>query len=599
MESQFNILRDRSKSLRMSITLRIMSRIKYFSIRMLPILLLMNMVLPLLSERILLLPFPWPSHYTQLEKIGVELTKRNHEVFMITPSTEKYHCDPSLHKIEYYIPTLRNNTFVSIAENRLESGSGFGINWLVEYVKLLEEFGHSLLEDKVISQLAKNADIVISDTAFLLAPIFADHHKLSLVFLSPFGHLPGCMADTIGNIENPSYVPTFVSTSLFERLGLPQRMNFLQRSFNLMSNIISKILRNMVTVPLLRPLTRKYSSKTLLELWHKTALVLIPMDYSVEYPRPELPHVKMIGPLTTEDSKSPIPKPFGKILHDSKSGVIVVSFGITSRLNSCDALRILEGLGRTGYTIIWKYNTEKMSALLDKYDPQNQRFQVSRQQIICQSKTEECQFCENQAKTVNRSIMCTTLCNKTTCEVESNIFKIGKQVHVFDWLPQQRLLQHSKTKLLITHCGLNSLYEALYHNTKVLCIPLFGEQFDNAGRVVSRGIGKAITLADLSADSLKENIRQLINDKTYATNVGKVSRRLRRSKQSPVETAAHWVEYVLAEKGDLTFLRPPQLPYHVYFSLDIIVFWGLLVLLIPSWVLYKLTLYENRPIFCK
>eukprot|EP00112_Aurelia_sp_Birch-Aquarium-sp1_P021601 Seg586.10 transcript_id=Seg586.10/GoldUCD/mRNA.D3Y31 product="2-hydroxyacylsphingosine 1-beta-galactosyltransferase" protein_id=Seg586.10/GoldUCD/D3Y31 len=566
---------------------------------MLPILLLMNMVLPLLSERVLLLPFPWPSHYTQLEKIGVELTKRNHEVFIITSTTEKYRCDPSLHKIEYYIPTLRNNTFVSIAENRLESGSGFGINWLVEYVKLLEEFGHALLEDQVISQLAKNADIVISDTAFLLAPIFADHHKLPLVFLSPFGHLPGCMADTLGNIENPSYVPTFVSTSLFERIGLPQKMNFLQRSFNLMSNIISKILRDMVTVPLLRPLTRKYSSKTILELWQKTALVLIPMDYSVEYPRPELPHVKMIGPLTTEDSKSPIPKSFGKILHNSKSGVIVVSFGITSRLNSYDAFRILEGLVRTGYTIIWKYNTEKISALLNKYDPQNQRFPVSRQQIICQSKTEECQFCENQAKTVNRSIKCTTLCNKTTCQVESNIFKIGKQVHVFNWLPQQRLLQHSKTKLLITHCGLNSLYEALYHNTKVLCIPLFGEQFDNAGRVVSRGIGKAITLADLTANSLKENILQLITDKTYAVNVGKVSRRLRRSKQSPVETAAYWVEYVLAEKGDMTFLRPPQLPYHVYFSVDIIIIWGLLILFVPSWVLYKLTSVESRPIFSK
>ena len=552
--------------------------------------LLAFMAAPLRSEKIVLLPFPWPSHYTQLEKIGIELKNRNHDVIIITPSTETYHSESALTKIEYKIPGLSRNTFVSIAERRLETGAGFGLNWLVEYVKLLDAFGRALLEDRVIRKAVKNADLVISDTAFIVAPIFADYYNLPLIFLSPFGHLPGCMSETFGNIENPSIVPTFVATALFENIGLPQKMTFLQRNFNLISNVISKILRDTITVPILHPLTKRYSNKTLLQLWERVSLVLIPMDYSIEYPRPDLPFVKMIGPLTPSDSQKSLQTPFDKIFTESSNEVIVVSFGITNRLNTHDTVRILEGLMATGYTIIWKYDRRKLAQMVQEHGSISNQTRMEEGTVLCEKDEQKCRLYGSRSD--SRML---TNCSITNCKRQAGSLKIASSVYVFDWLPQQQLLRESKTKLLITHCGLNSLYEALYHNTQVLCVPLFGEQFDNAGRVVSRKLGQALTIQELNKNSLEKAIYELTAVKTYAQNVEKVSRRLRRAKKRPVETAADWVEFVLAEKGDTSFLKPLTLPYHQYFLLDIILFWTIIIITVCIG-LHKITKFDYETV---
>ena len=548
---------------------------------------------PLLGEKILLLPFPWPSHYTQLEKIGIELRNRNHDVVMITPSTETYHTKSELKNIEYDIPGLSRNTFVSIAEGRLENGAGFGINWLIEYVSLLDVFGRALLEDPAIRREAKRADIVISDTAFMVAPVFADFHKLPLIFLSPFGHLPGCMADTYGGVENPSVVPTFVATALLESIGLPQEMSFLQRNFNLLSNIISKVLRDTITVPILRQLTRKYSNKTLLQLWQDVALILIPMDYSVEYPRADLPFVKMIGPLTTADIQDPLHTPFDEIFNQSSKKVIVVSFGITNRISPRDTMRILEGLLAMNYTVIWKYDRSKLAGMVKKHGVFRNQTQVEADDVVCEMGKRQCYRYGNGSES---GVL--TNCTIKNCRRMRRPLKIGQNVYVFDWLPQQRLVQEWKTQLLVTHCGLNSLYEALYHSTPVLCVPLFGEQFDNAGRVVSRKLGKALAVKELSRQSLELAIHELTTIPLYAQNVERVSRRLRRAHQSPAEKAANWIEFVLAEKGDVSYLKQVNLPFYQYYLLDVVLFWTIAIYVL-KYAANKILTLDYEAALCK
>jgi UDP:flavonoid glycosyltransferase YjiC (YdhE family) len=41
----------------------------------------------------------------------------------------------------------------------------------------------------------------------------------------------------------------------------------------------------------------------------------------------------------------------------------------------------------------------------------------------------------------------------------------------------------------VTHCGHNSVYEAVMTKTVPICFPLFFEQVDSAARVVSSGVG--------------------------------------------------------------------------------------------------------------
>ena len=69
-------------------------------------------------------------------------------------------------------------------------------------------------------------------------------------------------------------------------------------------------------------------------------------------------------------------------------------------------------------------------------------------------------------------------------------FKISSNVKRLDWIPQNDLLGHPKTKLFITHSGNNGQYEALYHGIPMLAFGLFGDQEYNAARIELKGFGR-------------------------------------------------------------------------------------------------------------
>ena len=56
------------------------------------------------------------------------------------------------------------------------------------------------------------------------------------------------------------------------------------------------------------------------------------------------------------------------------------------------------------------------------------------------------------------------------------------------------------------------MFEALYHGVPMVAIPLFGDQMDNAARIVSRGFGVKVDIATLTSDELAQAIRTVVND---------------------------------------------------------------------------------------
>src|SRR5437867_4364602 len=53
---------------------------------------------------------------------------------------------------------------------------------------------------------------------------------------------------------------------------------------------------------------------------------------------------------------------------------------------------------------------------------------------------------------------------------------IPSNIKLAKWLPQQDVLGHKNVKLFITHGGLLSIEEAVYHSVPLIGFPMFGDQ---------------------------------------------------------------------------------------------------------------------------
>lgn len=83
-------------------------------------------------------------------------------------------------------------------------------------------------------------------------------------------------------------------------------------------------------------------------------------------------------------------------------------------------------------------------------------------------------------------------------------------------------LEHPKAKVFVSHCGGNSVNEAVVDGVPVLAIPLFADQFDGATRLAARGAAIRLFKTSLTGQLIHESIMKLINDErstVYISNV--------------------------------------------------------------------------------
>jgi UDP:flavonoid glycosyltransferase YjiC (YdhE family) len=77
--------------------------------------------------------------------------------------------------------------------------------------------------------------------------------------------------------------------------------------------------------------------------------------------------------------------------------------------------------------------------------------------------------------------------------------------------------------VLITQCGIGTLTKALRHGVPMVCLPLVGDQHDNAARVVARNAGVRLA-AKASPDQLWSAIDRVMTDERFkqgALDLGK------------------------------------------------------------------------------
>uniref|UniRef100_H0XXQ7 UDP-glucuronosyltransferase n=1 Tax=Otolemur garnettii TaxID=30611 RepID=H0XXQ7_OTOGA len=150
---------------------------------------------------------------------------------------------------------------------------------------------------------------------------------------------------------------------------------------------------------------------------------------------------------------------------------------------------------------------------------------------------------------------------------------LGANTQLYDWIPQNDLLGHPKTKAFITHGGMNGVYEAIYHGVPMVGIPLCVDQPDNIARMKAKGAAVEVNLNTMTSADLLRALRTVINDPSYKENAMKLSEIHHDQPVKPLDRAVFWIEFVMRH-GGAQHLRAAvhDLSWAQYHSLDVIGF---------------------------
>lgn len=116
-------------------------------------------------------------------------------------------------------------------------------------------------------------------------------------------------------------------------------------------------------------------------------------------------------------------------------------------------------------------------------------------------------------------------------------FRATANVRLEQFVPHAAVLPRAAA--LVTQCGFSTVAAALAHGVPMVCIPLVGDQPDNAARVVARGAGVRLD-RDASAEQIRGAIRRVLDEPRYREGARRLAAAL--ATEDGAETAAAEIE---------------------------------------------------------
>jgi UDP-glucoronosyl and UDP-glucosyl transferase len=128
----------------------------------------------------------------------------------------------------------------------------------------------------------------------------------------------------------------------------------------------------------------------------------------------------------------------------------------------------------------------------------------------------------------------------------------------------------SKVQIIISHGGLLTVQEAIYHEKPLLTIPIDITQHRNSQRSFALGFSESINIHNFSSTEIIVKIRMLAENPLYLVNVRKASKMLKSRQTTAKQTAIYWIEKVLEHDG-LSHLKceSRKLSFYKLYMLDI------------------------------
>ncbi|CAO2639485.1 UDP-glucuronosyltransferase 2A1 [Lemmus lemmus] len=460
------------------------------------------------------------SHWLNIKIIIDELIRKEHNVTVlvasgalyITPSTS-----PSL-TFEIYPVSFRKEKIESVIKDFvltwLENRPSPSTIWTFykEMARVIEDF--HMVCDGVLNNPTLMSRLQNRGFDVLIAdPVTICGDLVALKLGIPFVYtLRYSPAFTIERHCGKIPAPiSYVPAALSE---LTDRMSFRER----VKNSISYLLQDYIFQSYWGRWDSYYSRvlgrpTTLCETMGKAEIWLMRTYWDFEFPRPYLPNFEFVGGLHCKPARR-LPKEMEEFVQSSgEHGIVVFSLGsIVKNLTEEKATLIASALAQIPQKVLWRYKG-KIPATL------------------------------------------------------------GSNTRLFDWIPQNDLLGHPKTRAFITHGGANGIYEAIYHGIPMVGVPMFVDQPDNIAHMKAKGAAVEVNMNTMSSADFLNAVRTVINDPSYKENAMRLSRIHHDQPVKPLDRAVFWIEFVMCHKGAKHLRVAAQdLSWFQYHSLDVIAF---------------------------
>ena len=170
------------------------------------------------------------------------------------------------------------------------------------------------------------------------------------------------------------------------------------------------------------------------------------------------------------------------------------------------------------------------------------------------------------------------------------------------WLPQNDLLAHPNLKLFVTHGGLLSTQEALYHEVPLVGVPISNDQKPNLMRAQANGYAKMLNLQTMTKDDLLQAIKTSLNNQEMIDSMKKMHELFTDHSfgGTPVKKAVAAVDLVVKHKG-ADFMKPKamtSISWYQEHGIDILAF-VILIAITFCWITFKICFCCLRICFTK
>ncbi|XP_002735096.1 UDP-glucuronosyltransferase 2C1-like [Saccoglossus kowalevskii] len=477
-------------------------------------------------RRILVLPgMSTGSTYLYMKRIGQYLLRRGHHVTILINTAVM-----SLDSVEECRHTFtstetyeyRDDYALSSDEKPL-MGYDTWWKWLERWQTRVPECDLVLSQSALLSRLHRTKyDLVIANV-FVVCPILLAQQLNMYFVLVGNNRISPVIEGSMCNVPlNPSYVPAMGS-------ALTSKMNFVQRLTNTINYVLAYIFFNFLMLPPYAQLKEKYRIRpeiSMTELFTSADLFFFNTDFAFDYPQPFMPNVVFIGGVIVTPVKD-LDEELEEFMQSSKDhGVVIFSLGSYHNPRHFSKLgMIVSVFARLPQKVIMKYSGPPIPTL-------------------------------------------------------------GNNTKLLEWMPQNDLLGHPKTRAFVSHCGLNGVHEAIYNGVPVVGIPVaINDQVDNIAWLADKGMAIAMDLKSMTEDGLYDAITEIINNERYTNNAKKLSHIYRDWPLSPGDTIVYWIEHVIKHGGEHLRSEGGHLNIVQYYLIDIsafLLFVGVIIVVVMN-----------------